>query len=189
MLDYSQIASQKYIVLDREPYLVLESNILRKQQRKPVNQTKIKNLKTGKITERTFHQSEKAEEADIEEQTAVYIFEKRGELWFHSAEDKSERFSIEEKTIGDRRKFLKQGMEIKILVFNEEIIDVVIPIKMDLEVKTAPPAVKGNTAQGGTKVVELETGAEVTVPLFINEGDVVRVNTQTGEYAERVEKK
>lgn len=189
MLDYSQITPSKYIVLDGQPYEVLESKTFRKQQRKPVNQTKIKNLKTGKITERAFHQSEKAEEAEIKNRGVVYIFSKKEELWFHSVGDKGDRFPVDEKTVGDRKKFLKEGMEIDALVFDEEIIDFKIPIKIELKVKTAPPSVKGNTAQGGTKVVTVETGALVSVPLFINEGDVIRINTETGQYTERVEKK
>ncbi len=188
MLDYSQITANKYIVLDKEPYQVLESNILRKQQRKPVNQTKIKNLKSGKITEKTFHQSEKAEEAEIESKDSVYIFSKNNELWFHALGDKSDRFSINKNVVGERSRFLKEGMEVQALVFDDEIIGLEMPIKAELKVKEAPPSVKGNTAQGGTKVVVLETGAEVTVPLFINQGDIVRVNTHTGEYTERVEK-
>lgn len=188
MLDYNQITPSKYIVLDGEPYEVLDSNVFRKQQRKPVNQTKLRNLKTGKVTERSFHQSEKAEEAEIETKNIVYIFEKKGEIWFHSEGNKGDRFPTEERIVGDRKRFLREGMEIQAMVFDDEIIDIILPIKMELKVKSAPPAVRGNTAQGGTKVVELETGAEVTVPLFINDGDIVRINTQTGEYTERVEK-
>jgi elongation factor P len=189
MLDYSQITSQKYIVLDGEPYEVLDSHVFRKQQRKPVNQTKIKNLKTGKVTERSFHQSEKAEEAEIENKDIVYIFSKQDEVWFHSLGNKADRFAVDEKIIGDKKKFLKEGMEIKALVFNEEIIDFKIPIKVELKVKSAPPSVKGNTAQGGSKMITLETGADISVPLFINEGDIIRINTETGQYTERVEKK
>ncbi len=189
MLDYSQITSQKYIVLDGEPYEVLDSHVFRKQQRKPVNQTKIKNLKTGKVTERSFHQSEKAEEAEIENKDIVYIFSKQDELWFHSVGDKGDRFPVDEKIVGDKKKFLKEGMEVKALVFNEEIIGFKIPIKVELEVKSAPPSVKGNTAQGGSKMITLETGADISVPLFINEGDIIRINTETGQYTERVEKK
>lgn len=189
MLEYSQITPSKYIVLNGEPYEVLDSHIFRKQQRKPVNQTKIRNLKTGKVTERSFHQSEKVEEAEIENKDIVYIFRKQEELWFHSVGDKSDRFSIEESIIGEQKKFLKEGMEVRSTSFKDEIIDIKIPIKVELKVKMAPHAVKGNTAQGATKTVILETGAEVSTPLFINEGDIIRINTETGLYTERVEKK
>ena len=189
MLDYNQITPGEHIVFNSEPYEVLDSQILRKQQRKPVNQTKIRNLKTGKVTERTFHQSERVQKAEMEIKDIVYIFSKNNEIWFHSVGDKSNRFAINEDIIGDRNRFLREGTEIQAVVFNDEIIGVKISIKMELKVKDAPPAVRGNTAQGATKTVTLETGAEISVPLFINEGDIVRVNTETGQYTERVEKK
>ena len=189
MLDYSSITSGKYITVDGEPYEVLSSHIFRKQQRKPVNQTKLKNLKTGKVTERSFHQSEKAEEADIETASITFIFSKQRELWFHSTGDKSDRFSVPERSAGNARGFLSEGMEIEALIYNEAIIGLKPPIKVDLTVTEAPPAVRGNTAQGGDKVVTVETGATVTVPIFINEGDVIRINTDTGQYTERVEKR
>lgn len=189
MLDYNQITPSKYIVLDGQPYEVLESKTLRKQKRKPVNQTKLKNLKTGKVTERAFHQSEKAEEAEIKNKDIVYIFNKNDELWFHSVGDKKDRFPINEKIVGDKKKFLKENTEVEALVFNKEIIGLKIPIKLELEVENAPPSVKGNTAQGGSKIITLETGADISAPLFINEGDIIRVNTETGQYTERVEKK
>ncbi len=188
MLDYNKITPNKYIVLDGEPYEVLDSHIFRKQQRKPVNQTKIRNLKTGKVTERSFHQSEKIEEAEIETKDIVYIFSKQEDLWFHSSSDKGDRFAMSEKIVGEKKKFLKEGTEVQAMMFNDEIIGIKFPIKMDLKVKTAPPSIKGNTAQGGSKVVLLETGAEISAPLFINEGDVIRINTETGQYTERVEK-
>ena len=129
------------------------------------------------------------EEADIEYKDIVYIFKKQEEVWFHELGDKSKRFSINESIAGNKKKFLKEGMEIQAMIFKKEIIDIKIPIKVDLKVEIAPHAIKGNTAQGATKTVTLETGAEITTPLFINEGDIIRVNTEKDEYTERVEKK
>ncbi len=189
MLEYNQITPRKYIILDGDPYEVLDSHVSKKQQRKPVNQTKVKHLKTGKVVERTFHHSDKVNEADIDTRDAIYIFSKKGDLWFHAADDKSNRVAVPDDVMGEEQKFLKNGMRVKALVFEDEVIGVQLPIKVELEVAEAPPAIKGNTAQGGTKLVTLETGAEVTAPLFVNMGDIVRVNTQTGEYTERVEKK
>lgn len=186
MLDYNEITKSKFIVLDGAPYEVLSSNILRKQQRKPVNQAKIKNLITGKVIEKAFHQSDRIEEADIETQNIVYIYNNKGEFWFRDTDDKSKRFSLSEDIVGDKMKFVKKESEISALVFNDKIIGIKIPIKAELKVTEAPPAVRGNTAQGANKQVTLETGATINAPIFINEGDVVRVNTETGEYAERV---
>ena len=186
MLDYSEIVLRKYIVLDGEPWEVLDSHVFRKQQRKPVNACKLKNLITGKVTERSFHVSEKVEEAEIESKNVKYLYSNRGEFWFCDPEDPSDRFEIEESFIGIQSKFIKKDSVVKALYFKDRIIGMEIPTKIDLKVIEAHPAVKGNTAQGGTKTVKLETGAEINVPMFIKEGEMIRVNSQTGEYAERV---
>lgn len=186
MLNYNEITQKKYIALDGEPYEVLSSHIFRKQQRKPVNQTKVKNLVTGKVIEKSFHQSDSVEEANIETQKIVYIYNNRGEFWFRALDDKSKRFNLSEDIVGHNVKFIKENSEITALYFNNKIIGIKIPIKVDLKVTEAPPAVRGNTAQGANKQVTLETGATVNTPIFINEGDIVRVNTETGEYAERI---
>jgi elongation factor P len=186
MLDYSEITERKYIVFNGEPWEVLTSHVFRKQQRKPVNATKIKNLITGKVTEQSFHVSEKVEEAEIDSKDAKFLYSNRGEFWFCDPKDPSDRFKIEENTIGPQAKFLKKDFVIQVLSFGERMIGVKIPIKIDLKVTEAQPAVRGNTAQGGTKTVKLETGAEINVPMFIKEGETIRVNTETGEYAERV---
>jgi len=187
MLEYNEIKPKTFIVLDGEPYEVIDSHVFRKQQRKPVNQTKLKNLITGKVAERSFHQSEKADEADLQKRQLVFIYQNRGEWWFHEVGNPGARFSIPEATIGDERKFLKENTEVEGLFFNDVIIGVRLPIKMTLKVVEAPPNVKGNTAQGGNKPVTLETGAIVTTPMFVEVGDMIEVNTQTGEYTGRTQ--
>lgn len=188
MLNYSEITPKKFIVLDEEPYEVLSSHSFRKQMRKPVNQTKLKNLMTGKVTERSFHQSETVEEADLPLRTFTYLYENRGEYWFCEPGNPKNRFSYSGEVVGSQGKFLKPNTDIEGLFFNDKLITFKIPIKIDLKVASAPPAIKGNTAQGGTKQVTLENNMTVNVPLFIEEGDIIRVNTLSGEYAERVEK-
>lgn len=186
MLTYNEITSKKCIVLDGAPYEVLDAHIFRMQQRKPVNQARIKNLITGKITEYTFHQADKAEEADLHKKEAKYLYNNRGEWWFCEPTNPAQRFKISRDMIGDAGKFLKANSLIELIVFNEQTIGVKLPIKVELKVTEAPPAVKGNTVQGGTKSVLLETGATIQTPLFVNEGDSIRINTETGEYVERV---
>jgi elongation factor P len=185
MLDYSEITERKYIVFNGEPWEVLSSHVFRKQQRKPVNATKLKNLITGKVTEQSFHVSEKVEEAQIDSKEAKYLYNNKGEYWFCEPQDPSKRFSLSDDVIGPRGKFLKVNSVIEVLSFEDTTIGVKMPIKVELKVVEAHPAVKGNTAQGGTKTVKLETGAEIQVPMFIKEGEVVRVNSETGEYTER----
>ena len=196
MLEYNDILPKKVILLNNEPYEVLDAHVFRKQQRKPVNQTKLRHLVTGKVTEQAFHVSEKVAEADLSTKQIKYLYTNRGEYWFCAEQNPAERFTLPESTVGLGGKFLKPNTVIEGLVFDDpsdddegKIISLRIPIKVELLVKEAPPAVKGNTAQGGTKLIVLETGATVNAPLFINEGDVVRINTETGDYVERVDKK
>ena len=186
MLEYNEILPKKVILLDGEPYEVLDAHVFRKQQRKPVNQTKLRHIITGRVTEQAFHVSDKVQEADLTTKPVKYIYENRDEYWFCTPDNPAERFSLPSDVVGIGIKFLKPNSIIDGLVFNEKIISLKLPIKADLRVKEAPPAVRGNTAQGGTKQITLETGAAINAPLFINEGDVVRVNTETGEYVERM---
>lgn len=186
ILAYNEVLTRTYIVLDGQPYECLEAHIFRMQQRKPVNQTKLRNLITGKVTEYSFHQSDKVEEAEIEKKEVKYLYTNRGEFWFCEANDPSKRFKLEEAMLGEGIKFLKTNTMVSALVFKENIIGVELPIKVDLKVKEAFPAVKGDTARGGSKEVTLETGATVQVPMFIEQGEIIRINTQTGEYVERV---
>lgn len=188
MLEYNEITLGKVIIFDNEPWEVIGSHVFRKQQRKPVNAAKLRNLITGRVTEYSFHQSEKAGEADLEFKDIKYIYSNpaKGEYWFHEESDPSKRFSLKEEQIGFGVKFLKKDAVAKAMIFNDRIIGVKLPIKVELEVVEAPPNMRGNTAQGGNKVVKVETGATVNAPLFINEGDIIRINTENGEYVERL---
>jgi len=186
MLDYSEITEHKFIILDGAPYEVLDSHVFRKQQRKPVNATKLRNVITGKVTERSFHVSEKAEEADITTKEVKYLYKNRGEWWFADPKNPADRYELAEEMIGEKGRFLKANDIIEAMVFDEKIFGVKLPIKVDLKVTEAHPAVKGDTAKGGTKIVTLETGATLSVPMFVKEGDILRINTETGEYTDRL---
>ena len=194
MLEYSEIVERKYIIFNGDPYEVLTSHVFRKQQRKPVNATKLRNMITGKITEQSFHQSEKVEEADITTKEAKYLYTTKGEFWFADPKDPAKRFKIDEVLIGPQAKFLKPNSIAEVLVFTADdeeegkMIGTKLPIKVELKVKEAAPAVKGDTATGGSKQITLETGAIINAPLFVNENDTVVVNTETGEYVERAKK-
>ena len=188
MLSYTDLLKGVYFVMDGEPHEVLESQFLRMQQRKPVIQAKIKNLITGKITSRSFHQSETFLEAKIEKMPMKFLFSHRGVYTFSEPSNPSKRVSLEEEEIMDSPKFLKPNLEVDFKKFGDRILGIEIPIKIDYVVKFAPPTERGNTVQGGSKEIELENGFKIQAPLFINERDVVRVNIQTGEYTERVEK-
>ena len=189
MLEYNEILKGKVILVGDEPYEVLDAHVFRKQQRKPVNQTKLRHLITGKVTEQAFHVSEKVQEADLSTKSVKYLYANKGEQWFCDEKNPADRFMLSAETIGTGGNFMKPNMLVEALVFDEQIIGIKIPIKMELRVTDAPPAVRGNTSQGGSKLITLETGTTLNAPLFINEGDIVRINTTTGEYVERVDKK
>lgn len=175
--------------MNDEPYEALETNFVRMQQRKPVVQGKIKNLLTGKVVSRTFHQSESFEEAEIEKKDAVFVYEHRGTYIFNEPNNPGARFELDEQVIGEQKKFLKPNITVTRYIFGDKVINIALPIKIDYLVKEAPPNIKGDSATGGNKTVTLENDLEMAVPMFINQGDTIRVNTQTGEYTERVGKK
>ncbi|MDI6717880.1 MAG: elongation factor P [Patescibacteria group bacterium] len=186
-MEYTELKPGTYIITDGQPHLVMEFEFVRMQQRKPVVKIKIKNLISGSIQEKTFQPSDDIEEAEIERMPVKFLYCHRGEYWFSDSSQK--RFNIKKENLKDIKLFLKPNLEIIALKFREKIFNVEIPIKISYKVTEAPPAIKGNTAQGGTKTVTIETGAKINTPLFINEGDIIKVNTQTGDYVERVEKK
>ena len=177
--------------MEDEPYEVLTSHVFRKQQRKPVNATKLRNLITGGVREHSFAVSDKVEEAELEEKEITYLYAKhlpagKQEYWFCDAKDKARRFQLEAQKIQDKIIYVKTNSNISLLTFQDRFVGIKIPVKVDLKVKEAAPAVRGNTVQGANKTVTLETGATLNVPMFINEGDTLRINTDTGDYVERV---
>lgn len=188
ILSYNEILPKTVIEYENAPYEVLSSHIFRMQMRKPVNQTKLRHLISGRVIEISFHQSETIAEADIEKMDATFLYANRGEAWFCEVGNPKNRFSFPEDAVHDKVQWLKPNSEVEVMVYKEKPVTLKIPIKVDLVVKEAAPAVKGDTVSGGSKQVTLESGATVNVPMFINQGDVLRINTETGDYVERMEK-
>lgn len=188
MLNYTDLTKGTIFILEGDPYEVLEYQFLRMQQRKPVAQTKIKNLISGKIIQKNFHQNETFEEAEIDKEELNFIYTNRGEYWFHKTGSPKDRFALSEELIGEKTKFLKPNMIVMSKKFRDKIIAITLPIKVDYKVIEAPPAIRGNTSSGGGKSVILDNGLTVQVPFFVEAGDIVRINTDTGEYTERVSK-
>ncbi len=189
-LEYSDIREKKIIIHNDEPCEVIESHVARTQQRKPQNQVKLRSLISGKVFPATFHAAESADEADIIKRDITFLYHNKGEYWFCDPDDKSKRFKLDENLIGNTAKFFKQNGNVTALVWDNDdeeiIIKVTLPIKMEFKVKEAPPAVRGDTSKGGNKVITLENGTTLNTPMFVNEGDTIRINTETGEYVERV---
>jgi len=187
-LGVNELKPKTFFIYEGQPWVILETHHLKMQQRRPVVQTRMRNVLNNKIIEHNFAQSDILEEADIEKQTVKFLYNHRDEYWFSYENDPSKRFKLPVEILGDQTRFLKPNTIVEAMLFNGEVINIDLPIKMEFKVVEAPPAIRGDTAQGGVKQVVLETKATVNVPLFIGEGDVIRINTETGEYVERVTK-
>ncbi len=187
-LGVNELKPKTFFIYEGQPYVVLETHHLKMQQRRPTVQTKMRNLINGKILERNFAQSDVFEEADVSRQKVRSLYAHRGQYWFANNQDPSKRFELGKDILGNSIKFLKPNTILDAILFEDKIINVELPVKMDFKVIEAPPAIRGDTAQGGVKQVKIETGATLNVPLFINQDDIIRINTETGEYTERVEK-
>ena len=183
-----QYNAKRTVIMDDDPYLVLSSAISKKDRQKASNYVKMKNLRSGSVVDRTFHQADVLEEAYMEKRDIKFLYENRGEYFFCPPDNPRERIGFGADIVGDGGKYLKENSIVEALVFDDAIMSIITPIKVELKVTEAAPAVKGNTSSGATKEVVLETGATVQVPMFINEGDIVAVNTESGLYSERVEK-
>ncbi|OGD43067.1 hypothetical protein A2567_00310 [Candidatus Azambacteria bacterium RIFOXYD1_FULL_42_11] len=188
MLSINDLQNGIYIVYEGMPFQVLEVTHLHMGRGSSSVQTRLKNLKTGQILARNFKPADTFKEANIEKQKIKYLYGHRDEYWFCEENSPANRFKLSEENLSGVAKFIKPNTTVEALKFNGEILNIALPIKMDFKVTEAPPGVRGNTAQGGTKTITIETGAQIIAPLFINEGDIIRINTQTGEYVERIEK-
>ena len=188
MLSYTELKPGAVIVIDNQPYEVLEYSFSTMNRQKGVVQIKIRNLINGKILSRSAHANDAFEEADVSKNPVKYLYNHRDQYWFSDIDNPGNRFSLSEEIIGTAAQFLKPNTEVTAIKFNDEVVNIKLPVKADLIVKEAPPGEKGDTATGGKKTATLETGAKVQVPLFVNTGDTIRVNTETGEYDERVKK-
>jgi len=188
MLEYNEIKERKYILLDGEPYEVLTSHVFRKQQRKPVNATKLRHLISGSVKEHSFHVSDKVDEAELDKKPIKYLYANKGEFWFCEANDPSKRFTLSKEIIGEMKsQFLKPNSLIDAILFDEKIFGIDVAIKQEFVIKDAPPGVKGDSSRAGLKQATLETGATINVPLFIETGDRIIVNTENGEYVSKAQ--
>ena len=187
MLTHTDLKKGARIIVDGEPYEILESSPMKVAQRKAVIQTKIKNLVSGSVFERNFHQGDVFEEAEMGKIDVKFLYGHRGKFVFSEITDPKNRFELSEEQIGRNAQFLKPNSTVTGIIFGGKMINIVLPIKVQLRVVQSPPGVRGERAQAGTKIVEVETGAKINAPLFIEEGDVIEINTETGEYSKRVE--
>ncbi len=186
MLTHTDLKKGVRFIYENQPWEVLEAQLLKMAQRRPVIQSKIKNLISGTVKEKNFQQGDVFSEAELEKKNIKFLYSNKGLYFFCEESDSKNRFSFTENQIGKQAKFFKPNSLVEGILFDDKIINILSPIKVQLKVKESPPGIKGDRAQGGTKLALLESGAEVQVPLFIEEGDTIEINTETGEYVKRI---
>lgn len=186
MLSHNELKKGIKFIFQDQPCEILEAKFLFKGRGHSTVQARIKNLVSGSIISKTFHPAETFQEADVSKTEARFLYSHRDQYVFCQKENPGKRFTITAEQIGEQRQFLISGQVVEGLFFEGEIINIAPPIKLSLRVIEAPPGLKGDRAQAGTKIVVLETGAKIAVPLFIEEQDIIEVNTETGQYVRRI---
>jgi len=185
MLTLNEIKPGKIIIVNGEPFSIIRADHHKMGRGGAVLKTKLRNLITGAVLEKTWQGNDRAEEANVETRKATFMYMDNQFANFMDSEN-YEQFAVNLEELGGKEKFLKDGLEVNVLYFQGRPVTVELPIKVEYKVTQAPPGVKGNTAGNVMKQIELETGVKINAPLFINEGDTVRVNTDTEEYVERI---
>lgn len=170
--------------LDNSVYQIVEFQHVKPGKGAAFVRTKLKNIITGSVIEKTFRPTEKMPKAHIERKDMQYSYQD-GDLFYFMDEETYDQLPLNLEQLGDALKFVKEGMSVKVLSYKGNVFGVEPPNFVELEITDTEPGVKGDTATGATKPAKVETGAQIMVPLFINQGDMVRVDTRTGEYMER----
>lgn len=184
MIDVNELRSGTTFELDGELFRVLEYSHHKPGRGKATIRTKVRNMRSGTVLEKTFNSGERVQDVRLDYREAKFLYE-QGELYYFMDVETYEQPAVGKDTMGDAVKYLKEGLEVKLTFYGEEPLDIELPTSVDLEVTDAPIGVKGDTATGATKTVTTETGLKVSVPLFVESGDVIRVDTRTGEYMTR----
>lgn len=182
----AELKPGRAVIVDGDPYLITWSQFSKSARQGGVMATKMKNLKTGSVIQKTFQGNDKLEPADVGYRKVQYLYAGEGNHAFMDM-NSYEQFELTDDVVGDTVKYLVEGQECDAMVFGDQPIGVSVQATVELTVKETIPGVKGDTATGGTKPATMESGLVVNVPLFINEGDKVKVNTDSGEYMSRVE--
>jgi elongation factor P len=184
MYEITDLKPGRAIQIDGEPYIVVSSVFGRKSQSKANMQCKLKNLKTGAFISRNFQGSEKIEQADVGYRKVQFLY-KTGDQYTFMDQESFDQFELSSETLGDATGYLIEGGDVDALTFEGNPIGIKLKATVELKVIETMPGVRGDTATGGNKPAKLESGISVNVPLFINEGDVLKINTETGEYMSR----
>lgn len=184
MIAAGDLRSGVKVELDGTPYVVTDYQWVKPGKGGAFMRTKLKNMKTGAISDRTFRTDEKLPKAEVEDRKVQFLYHD-GDVYHFMDTQSFDQFTIGEKELGGATGFLKDGMVISVLFYRDEPVDVVLPTFVELRVVETDPGFRGDTASGGSKPATLETNAVIQVPLFINVGDLLRVDTRSGTYVER----
>ena len=184
MISSSDFRTGVTIEIDGEVWQVIDFQHVKPGKGAAFVRTKMKNVRTGSVVERTFNPGEKIPKAHVDNRKMQYLYE-NDEMYVFMDNETFEQSELSKEQLGDALKYLKENMDISIMMFQGTILGVDLPNSVDLEVVECDPGVRGDTATGATKMAKLETGYSVRVPLFINQGDVLRIDTRTGSYIER----
>ncbi|MEX1112759.1 MAG: elongation factor P [Candidatus Andersenbacteria bacterium] len=184
ILTLSDIRKGKIITLDGEPFLIASAEFLRKQQRRPVVRSILRNIKTGQTREHSFQQSDKVPEADVEKKPYQFLYSDGGVYTFMD-QATYEQVELSADVTGDAAQYLLEGQEAAIVLFEGQPIGLELPIKIDRKVIDAPPGVRGDTSSNVTKDITVEGGVKMKAPMFIEEGETIRIDTRDGSYVER----
>jgi elongation factor P len=189
MANYStnELRSGLKVMLDGDPCSILDNEFVKPGKGQAFNRVKLRNLKTGRQWERTFKSGESLESADVMELTMEYLYTD-GEFWFFMEPDTFEQYPADANAVGDTHLWLKEQERCEVTLYNGSPLLIAPPNFVELEISETDPGLKGDTAQGGSKPATLVTGAVVRVPLFLGRGEVIRVDTRTGEYQSRASK-
>ena len=185
MIGVTELRKGVTFALDREVYRVLEYQHHKPGRGSATIRTKLRNLRTGATVDRNFISGDRVQDIRLDHRTVQYLYND-GNLYYFMDMDTYEQPALPTEVIGDAANYLKEGITIDVSFYQGEPLDIELPITVELEVTTTQPGVKGDTATGATKAATLETGLIVQVPLFVSEGDAVRVDTRTGHYLTRV---
>ncbi|MBS0376506.1 MAG: elongation factor P [Proteobacteria bacterium] len=172
------------ILIDGEPFSIVENEMVKPGKGQAFNRVKIRNLKNGKVTERTWKSGDSVEAADVVDADMQYLYTD-GDFWTFMLPDTFEQYTAGKSAMGEAAQWLKDGVECIVTLWNGQPLSVTPPAHVELKIVETDPGVRGDTVTGGQKPAKLETGAVVRVPLFINEGEVIKVDTRTGEYISR----
>ena len=173
------------IILDSDPYTIVENEFVKPGKGQAFSRVKVRNLKTGRVVDKTFKSGESVEAADVVEQNMQYLYAD-GEFWHFMLPDTFEQFAADENSVADAKQWLKEQDICVVTLWNGAPLLVTPPNFVELKIVETDPGLRGDTAQGGIKPATLETGAVVRVPLFLEEGQTVKVDTRKGEYVPRV---